>query len=92
MTDREKVIKALECCANPEARCSMKECPYFEVHNYCWVKLEQDALELLKKPDCEHAEHDSAGCLGYAGCEQDDEPIEICKKCDAYTLNKSGRQ
>ena len=38
-------------------------------------------------PDCEHAEHDGAGCLGYSGCSQDDEPIDACKNCDRYTGN-----
>ena len=38
-------------------------------------------------PDCEHAEHDGAGCLGYAGCTQDDEPIDVCKYCKDYTGN-----
>ena len=39
------------------------------------------------KPDCEHAEHDGVGCLGYCGCTQDDEPIEVCKGCEKYTGN-----
>lgn len=51
MTDKEKVIKGLEYCANPEARCSMEKCPYFNLHDHCWVKLERDALELLKEQE-----------------------------------------
>ncbi|MBR4705452.1 MAG: Lar family restriction alleviation protein [Paludibacteraceae bacterium] len=43
-----------------------------------------------RRPDCEHAEHDSAGCLGYSGCTQDDEPIECCKRCKKYTGNRGG--
>ena len=97
MSDFEKVIKGLECCIFSDEECEcLDECPY---HDDCWETdcelgyiLKKDALELLKRPDCEYAEHDSAGCLGYAGCEQDDEPIEFCKKCDAYTGNKSERQ
>lgn len=74
--------------------CLEQECPYVEQRGKtgeCVHYLHEDAQEVLKRPDCEHAEHDSAGCLGYAGCNQDDEPIEICKKCDAYTGNKSER-
>ena len=41
-----------------------------------------------KKPDCEHANHDGAGCLGYSSCWQDDEPIDACKECKEYTGNK----
>ena len=49
---------------------------------------EQEAkIEHLKRPDCEHAEHDGIGCLGYCGCAQDDEPIETCKRCEKYTGN-----
>lgn len=54
------------------------------------LKKADDALNLLKeqkKPDCEHAEHDGIGCLGYAGCTQEDEPIEVCKECEKYTGN-----
>ena len=46
-----------------------------------------DLLEEARNPDCEHAEHDGIGCLGYAGCTQDDEPIESCKRCEKYTGN-----
>ena len=47
----------------------------------------QAEIERLKahKPDCDHAEHDSGGCLGYGRSEQDDEPIDACKKCEKYT-------
>lgn len=46
---------------------------------------------LLKQtgyPDCEHAEFDGTGCLGYSGCMEDDEPIDACKNCSAYTGNR----
>lgn len=59
--------------------------------NYSMLREALDmAIELLKKhrkPDCEHAEHDGIGCLGYSGCAQDDEPIEVCKECEKYTGN-----
>jgi hypothetical protein len=53
----------------------------------------KEAIELLKNtrhPDCEHAEWDGTGCLGYCGCTQDDEPIEACKRCRKYTGNIGG--
>lgn len=43
--------------------------------------------EAVLKPDCEHAEHDERGCLGYCGCYEDDEPIDVCKSCERYTGN-----
>ncbi len=66
------------------------DCPYGKCKTGCVVTLVGDAVALLKKhnrPDCEHAEHDGAGCLGYSGCSQDDEPIDACKNCDRYTGN-----
>ena len=103
MADWGKVIKGLEMClaSIDEAECP-KECPYYETcrkyeKRVIFQPVMRDALELLKKfesrkPDCEHAEHDGAGCLGYAGCSQDDEPIEACKECDAYTGNRTERR
>lgn len=96
MPDREKVIKGLEACLD-EADCTKcyKDGPGFGYA--CRESLMRDALVTLKeqearKPDCEHAEHDGVGCLGYAGCSQDDEPIEACKECDAYTGNRTERR
>ena len=98
MIERKKVIKGLTVCTKPGTRgCfyDIKECPYD--NNGCRMALMRDALSLLKeqeaeierlkRPDCEHANHDGAGCLGYCGCEQDDEPIEACKRCEKYTGN-----
>ena len=45
------------------------------------------AIKYLKEVDCEHAEQDGLGCLEYCRCEQDDEPIESCKRCEKYTGN-----
>lgn len=90
MTDREKVIKGLEYHLKElSIGKTCYECPYFG-DNPCEIQLIANALELLKKPDCEHAEHDGAGCLGYSGCWQDDEPIDACKGCMEYTGNQSG--
>ena len=59
-----------------------------EVERLNGLLKEQEAeIEHLKRPDCEHAEHDGVGCLGYCGCTQDDEPIESCKRCEKYTGN-----
>ena len=93
MTDREKVIKGLKCCISMmRGKRVCDDCPYDEDFNCmgCAHVLWQ-AIALLKKhekPDCEHAEHDSLGCLGYAGCTQDDEPIGVCKTCRKYTGNR----
>lgn len=55
-----------------------------------WMPLPESPNDVnLKRPDCEHAEHDGTGCLGYCGCTQDDEPIESCKRCEKYTGNVS---
>ena len=55
------------------------------------LKEQEAKIEHLKRPDCEHAEHDGTGCLGYCYCgwPQDDEPIEECKRCGKYTGNIS---
>ena len=96
MTDKEKVVNGLRCCSEMSDEYCRK-CPYQGEcrHGYGIPHLANDALELLeeqeaeiehlKRPDCEHAEHDGTGCLGYCGCTQDDEPIESCKRCDKYT-------
>ena len=46
MIDREKVIKALECCIN-ETHCGVY-CPYWNDDNNCRMHMEMDALTLLK--------------------------------------------
>jgi len=46
MTDREKVIKGLECC-NGEGLCIGKKCLYYE-DEMCVETLHSDALALLK--------------------------------------------
>ena len=46
MTDREKVIKGLECC-NGEALCIGEKCPYFD-DKMCVETLHSDTLALLK--------------------------------------------
>lgn len=90
MPDLEKVLKALE---HHKETAVCNGCPYAgdddTVEGYCPVY--DDAIALLReheKPDCEHAEHDGIGCLGYAGCTQDDEPIDVCKTCHKYTGNR----
>lgn len=54
------------------------------------IKKVLAALWNTRHPDCEHAEWDGTGCLGYCGCTQDDEPIEACKRCRKYTGNTGG--
>lgn len=98
MPDLEKVIKGLECCTFILGKRKCNECPYQKglPDNGCYqlqddfhtlLKEQEAEIERLKRPDCEHAEHDGIGCLGYAGCTQDDEPIESCKRCKKYTGN-----
>ena len=95
MTKIEKVIEGLRICFYQK---NCDGCPYEEDslkavgrrHLDDWhCPVVDDALELLKDrnhPDCEHAEHDGAGCLGYSGS-HDDEPIDACKNCKKYTGN-----
>lgn len=102
MIDREKVMTGLELCTNISPDGCLMLCPYKDEKDeaysgFCEQVLKQDALavlkeqeakiEHLKQPDCEHAEHDGIGCLGYAGSARDDEPIESCKRCKKYTGN-----
>ena len=104
MSDREKVIKGLETCIKYIDRDCPIDCPYYEtctkyegrvvfqpvLRDALALLKEQEAeIEHMKRPDCEHAEHDGTGCLGYCGCTQDDEPIESCKRCEKYTGNIS---
>ena len=99
MADIEKVKQGLKCWGNDE-KCKAFNCPmfgYIESIPQCRKKVLQDALSVIeqmeqeierlkaRKPDCDHAEHDSDGCLGYGRSEQDDEPIDACKKCEKYT-------
>lgn len=72
MTDREKMINELT------FQLHSKE--VIEHHDPIQLSV-TDANKILKllkewKLDCEHAEHDSKGCLGYSGCSQDDEPMK----------------
>lgn len=46
MTDREKVIKALECCTG--YCCEEIGCPYFDTEDDCEEKWRDDAITLLK--------------------------------------------
>lgn len=48
MLDREKVIKGLETCYCPPAKC--EDCPYYDIEN-CNDALCLDALVLLKKQE-----------------------------------------
>ena len=61
MADREKVIKALECCSRPAIR-KCKECPYesycyhdslcdITIHDAIALLKEQEAVEARKKND-----------------------------------------
>ena len=53
MPDREKVIKALECCLTLDSPCG--DCPYYSYEDIqeldCERNLRHDALALLKEQD-----------------------------------------
>ena len=55
MPDREKIIKAIECCVVNHTRCfddKDKLCPYFTTKFYmCETELLKDALALLKEQE-----------------------------------------
>lgn len=47
MTDREKVIKGLECCAHEEIG-DCENCPYNENTPHCDIAMMRDAIAMLK--------------------------------------------
>lgn len=75
MTDRETVIKGLECCYADGMVQNCEECPYAEQDGTCYRidPLLRDALDLLKRSFTpqevydtviEHAQHDKRFKLG----------------------------
>lgn len=99
MPDTERVIKGLEWILEDdrfgfgvnwrtgEPRDEYEKAGKIITDTITLLKEQVEEIEHLERPDCEHAEHDSVGCLGYYGCTQDDEPIEACKSCEKYTGN-----
>lgn len=65
MVDREKVIKALECCAYKQ---NCIECPYYKGNSTCMDDKDKDALELLKEQED-------------LGAEQHPQELVRCKDC-----------
>ena len=66
MTDREKVIKGLECCKIPFTKCYDGGCPYFE-NDGCKARLKGDALALLKAQEpVEPVRRRRHGQIGYS--------------------------
>lgn len=63
---------------------------YVRFRHNAYMFCSRCVMVVKPQPDCEHAEHDGTGCLGYCGCAQDDEPIESCKRREQYTGNISG--
>jgi hypothetical protein len=49
MADREKVIRGLECCIDPEVPC--RECPYYNYGHCDPDDVRRDALALLKEQE-----------------------------------------
>ena len=86
---RDEVIKGLDNCSS-HGGC--ENCPYcIYKSSECIDAIMGDALALLKaeqrKVDCNTANRDAAGCLGYCYSDNDDEPIDVCKRCEQYTGN-----
>lgn len=50
MTDREKVVKGLECCAHEEIG-DCDNCPYNENTPHCDIAMMRDAIAMLKAID-----------------------------------------
>lgn len=88
MTDKEKVIKGLECCTNGEV--CFSDCPYFKevpmTDGRCITALQADAFALLKDPDrikatrckdCRYFEPSNAEEGDYSGyCRNDYAPCQ----------------
>lgn len=55
MSDKEKVIKGLECCANS---CS-NACPYADIDDDCQGMLCKDALSMLKEQEARIKKYDT---------------------------------
>ena len=78
--DREKVIKALECCSRPAIR-KCKECPY---ESYCYhdslcdITI-HDALALLKEQE---AVEPKTGHWIYKKCDD----MFMCSSCGKYSI------
>ena len=92
---REKVIKGMECCTNPDMSMCLYNCPYHTDGCSGGIKMMRDALAMLKAQeqeisrlkhhvDCNAAEKLPSGCVGYGRGFNDDEPCETCAQCPAY--------
>ena len=81
--DRQQWVKELK------HRVNEANGEYYDVIELDFDEVDEiiEIIEKTYKPDCEHAEHDGTGCLGYGISSQDDEPIEACKNCNKYTGN-----
>lgn len=87
MTDKEKVIKGLVCCAN-FAGCA--ECPYDSLNApECYQTCERDALELLKEREpiepkevklYPHTIYACGGC-GHMSVGSNDYHAKFCPEC-----------
>jgi len=71
MTDREKVIKGLECLIVKELPCD-KGCPYYGTGN-CSSKIAKDVRELLEEQESEWLEDSDPG--------QEYGTTWACRKC-----------
>lgn len=77
MIDREKVIKGLETCYYPPAKC--EDCPYHDIEN-CNDALCSDALSLLKEQEAKKPIHNYKKYGDY---------LDHCPSCEKVLPNVS---
>lgn len=80
MDKLEKVIRGLECCANPDMSMCLDECPYHTDGCSGGVKMIRDALTLLKVQEPQYV-YDCAEMI-------DDIVVGKCPSCDRTIVNK----
>jgi hypothetical protein len=80
--DREKVIKALECCATHDC---YKKCPYSDIKFGCRALLMKDTIAILKEHDSAEIELEGGGSSWWHVCGEChgavDESDKFCKHC-----------
>lgn len=80
MTEREKVIKGLECCSDAVLECG-ENCPYWNIEN-CQSSMQDDALALLKAQEPIEPYTERDGRTTFFLCGGCNKPLCIAK--DSY--------
>jgi len=93
MTDRERVIKGLECHLDTEADCA--DCIYVNSGFRCYAVLLEDALKVLKEqPEQKHGHWKGFTQSRYFGKDDYGEPIfrdgrfYVCSECRRKSVIK----